>query len=139
MVGRFRPSSNWFVASRDAGVYVARSGAQWKGFDIPLPDLCDALGRLRCPLATYGGVEITVFGPDDQLSLTPDSLLVIYERSDRWYFLLEGLGLAERAGSPVPVWAPARSMLQPSPALSSALTAAAATLGLRVGTPTSAQ
>jgi hypothetical protein len=63
MVGRFRPSSNWFVASRDTGVSVARSGAEWQRFDIPLPDLRDALGRLRCPVATYGGEEITVFGP----------------------------------------------------------------------------
>jgi len=63
MAGRFRPSSNWFVASRDTGVSVARSGAESQGFDIPLPDLRDALGRVRFPVATSGGVEITVFGP----------------------------------------------------------------------------
>jgi len=168
--GRFRPVSDWFVASNDAGVYLARigttaeravdlmhaltthldpavdvvmsdvrSGTEWQGFDVPLQDLRDALGRLRFPLATYGGVEMTVFGPDDQLSLTPEMLLVIYARSDRWYFLLEGLGLAERAEAPVPVWAPSRSNLAPSPELSSALAAAAARLGLRAVTPTSAR
>lgn len=167
--GRFRPLSDWFVASGDAGVHVARigttaeravdlmhaltmhldpevdvvmtdvrSGTVWQGGDVPLPDLREALGRLRFPLATYGGVEMTVFGPDDQLSLTPELLLVIYSRSDRWYFLLEGLGLAERADAPVPVWTPSRSTLAPSRELSSALAAAAARLGLRAGTPTSA-
>jgi hypothetical protein len=165
---RFRPLSDWFVASGDAGVHVARigataeravdlmhaltthldpavdvvmtdvrSGMEWQGFDVPLPDLRDALGRLRFPLATYGGVEMTVFGPDDQLSLTPELLLVIYAHSDRWYFLLEGLGLAERAEAPMRVWTPSRSNLAPSPELASALAAAAARLGLRAGAPTS--
>jgi len=168
--GRFRPLSDWFVASTDAAVHVARIGTtaeravdlmlgltrhlgpavdvvvtdvrsatEWQGFDVALPDLREAIGRLRVPLATYGGVEITVFGPDDQVSLTPELLLVIYSRSDRWFFLLEGLGLTERAEAPVPVWVPSRSTLAPSPALSSALAAAAARLGLRAPSPTSAQ
>jgi hypothetical protein len=80
--GRFRPLSDWFVASRGAGVHVARigttaeravdlmhaltvhlapavdvvmtdvrSGTAWQGFDVPLPDMREALGRLRFPLA----------------------------------------------------------------------------------------
>ena len=164
--GRFRPMSDWFVASRDRGVYVARigttaeraidlmhvlagyldpavdvviddvrSGTEWLGVDVPLPDLRDALGRLRFPLATYGGVELTLVGPDDQLSLTPELLLVIYSRSDRWYFLLDGLGLSERTEPPAPTWAPSRSALAPSPELAAALTAAAARLGLCADTP----
>lgn len=162
--GRFRPVSDWFVASRDAGVYVARvgttaeravdlmhalalhldpavdvvihdlrSGTEWAGFDVALPDLRDALGRLRFPLATYGGVEMSVFGPDDQLSLTPELLLVIYSRSDRWYFLLDGLGLSERAGPPAAVWVPSRTTLAPSPELATALASAAERLGLQAG------
>jgi hypothetical protein len=160
--GRFRPMSDWFIASRDGGVYVARIGTtaeraldlmqvlagyldpavdvviddvrsatEWLGVDVPLPELRDALGRLRFPLATYGGVELTVVGPDDQLSLTPELLIVIYSRSDRWYFLLDGLGLCERTALPLPTWASSRSALQPSPELAAALTAAAARLGLR--------
>ena len=168
--GRFRPTSAWFVASMDRGVYVARIGTtaeraldlmqvlagyldpvvevviddvrsatEWLGVDVPLPDLRDALGRLRFPVATYGGVELTIVGPDDQLSLTPELLIVIYARSDRWYFLLDGLGLCERTEPPAPTWASSRSALKPSPELAAALTAAASRLGLRVATPGRAQ
>ncbi len=168
--GRFRPVSDWFVASKDAGVHVARigttaeravdllhaltlhldpavdvvmsdlrSGTEWAGFDVALPDLRDALGRLRFPLATYGGVEMSVFGPDDQLSLTPELLLVIYSRSDRWYFLLDGLGLSERAEPPAAVWVPSRTMLAPSSELATALASAAARLGLQTGAPAGAR
>ncbi|WP_411282523.1 hypothetical protein [Gemmatimonas sp.] len=111
-----------------------RSGTEWVGVGVALPDFRDALGRLRFPLATYGGVELTVLNPSDQLSLTPELLLVIYSRSDRWYFLLDGLGLSERAVPPPPVWMPTRSMLTHSPEQSTALAAAAARLGLSAGT-----
>ncbi len=168
--GRFRPWSDWFVASDSDGVSVAligataeravdllhalavhldpavdvamvdiRTGTEWVGFDVALPDVRDALGRLRFPLATYGGVELTVFGPDDQLSLTPELLLVIYSRSDRWYYFLDGLGLAERAAPPMPVWTPRRSELPPSPELSVALSVAVARLGLTAVSPVSAR
>ncbi|WP_373068457.1 hypothetical protein [Gemmatimonas sp.] len=110
-----------------------RTGTEWVGVDVALPDLREALGRLRFPLATYGGVELTVVGPDDQLSLTPELLLVIYARSDRWYFLLDGLGLSERAAPPAPVWVPTLSKLAHSPELATALAAAAARLGLTAG------
>jgi hypothetical protein len=164
--GRFRPTSDWFVASMDRGVYVARIGTtaeraldlmqvlagyldpvidvviddvrsatEWLGVDVPLPDLRDALGRLRFPVATYGGVELTLVGPDDQLSLTPELLIVIYSRSDRWYFLLDGLGLCERTAPPAQTWASSRSALKPSPELAAALTAAALRLHLRAATP----
>lgn len=162
---RFRPPSDWFIASVRDGIYVARvgttaervvdlmhsltvhldpavdvvmsdrrSGTEWVGVDVALPDFRDALGRLRFALATYGGVELTVFGPDDQLSLTPELLLVIYSRSDRWYFLLDGLGLSERAIPPAPVWMPTRTMLTPCAEQATALAAAAERLGLNAGT-----
>ena len=123
--------------SFDVVMTEARSGTDWQGFDVPLPDQRDPLGWLRFPLATYGGVEMTVFGPDDLLSLTPELRLASYARSDRRYFLLDGLGLAERAQTPVPVWVPSRSKLAPSSERASAL--AAARRGLRAGTPTSAR
>ncbi len=113
-------------------LYVAdvRTRTEWVGRDLALPDVRDALGRLRFPLATYGGVELTVHTPDDQLSLTPELLLVIYARTDRWFFLLDGMGLEERAAPPQSVWSPHRTTLAPSPELAGALAAAASRLGL---------
>ncbi len=163
--GRFRPLSDWFVASVTDEKYTARigataeravdlmyalsvhldpavdvvmtdwrSGVEWTGVNVALPDLRDALGRLRFPLATYGGVELTVVSADDQISLTPELLLVIYSRSDRWYFFLDGLGLSERSAAPPLVWRPTRETLTHSQELWSALEGAAARLGLTAGT-----
>ena len=123
----------------DVVIDDVRSATEWLGVDVPLPDLRDALGRLRFPVATYGGVELTIVGPDDQLSLTPELLIVIYSRSDRWYFLLDGLGLCERTAPPAPAWASSRSALKPSAELAAALTTAASRLGLRVATRGRAQ
>ncbi len=114
----------------DLYVSDVRTRTEWVGRDLALPDVRDALGRLRFPLATYGGVELTVFTPDDQLSLTPELLLVIYSRTDRWYFLLDGMGLEERASPPRAVWSPHRTELSASPELASSLAAAASRLGL---------
>jgi len=58
------------------------------GSDMALPDVRDAVARLKVPLSTYGGVEITLFTPEDQLTLTPQIELFIYSRSDRWMYLL---------------------------------------------------
>ena len=107
-----------------------RSGTEWGGTDVPVSEFRDALGRMRFPLATYGGVEVTAVGPNDQLSLTSELQVVIYARSDRWYFLLDGLGLSERTELPAPSWTPSRSSLVSAPELTAALTAAAARLGL---------
>jgi hypothetical protein len=114
----------------DVRITDCRTGAVWVGSDVALPDVRDALGRLRFPLATCAGVEVTVFTPDDQLSLTPELLLVAYARSDRWFFLLEGMGLAERGTPPPVVWTPSRQRLAPCPDLDMALRATASRLGL---------
>ena len=114
----------------DVRITDVRTGAVWVGNDVALPDVRDALGRLRFLLATCGGVEVTVFTPDDQLSLTPELLLVAYARSDRWFFLLDGMGLTERGTPPAVVWTPSRTALVPCPDLDVALRATASRLGL---------
>ena len=86
--------------------------------------------RLRLALAAYGGVEISVFTDTDQLTLTPEMLLVIYARTDRWAFLLDGMGLLERDGMPTPTWVPSRATLRPEAQLEQALQAAAERLRL---------
>lgn len=108
-----------------------RTGRQWEGALLALPDVRETVGRLRLPVAAYGGVELSLFTGSDQLTLTPEMLLVIYARTDRWAFLLDGLGLLERATVPEPSWVPVRSTLRAEPQLEQALQAAAERLGLR--------
>lgn len=115
----------------DLYVEDLRDGECWEGLSLALPDVREVLGRLRLPLATYGGVEIALVTAEDQLTLTPELELVVYARTDRWLFLLDGMGLAERAAPPPPVWRGSRASLTPAPDLSAALAAAAERLGLR--------
>ena len=70
-----------------------RTGRSWHGEDVALLDARDAVARMKVPLAAYGGVEISVYSPDDQLSLTAALDLFIYARSDRWLYLLQSKGL----------------------------------------------
>jgi hypothetical protein len=74
------------------------SGTAWAGQDVALPDVRDAIARLKVPLATYGGVEINIFTADDQLTLTAYLGLYVFSRSDKWLYLLQGIGL-EQHGS----------------------------------------
>jgi hypothetical protein len=83
------------------------------------------MGRLRLPLAACGGVELSLFTDSDQLTLTPEMLLVIYAHTDRWTYLLDGLGLLERPDMAVPVWLPTRDLLRPDTQFAHALHAAA--------------
>jgi len=108
-----------------------RDGRRWSGELLALPDVREVVGRLRLLLATYGGVEVTMLTADDQLTLTPELALVIYARSDRWLFILEGLGLHERESTPAAVWALNRRALGPIAELSTALDGSAERLGLR--------
>lgn len=113
-------------------VYIddVRSGRQWEGTLLALPEVREAIGRLRLPLAAYGGVEISVYTDQDQLTLTPELVLVIYARTDRWAFLLDGLGVLERPDIPPPVWVPTRRTLRPEPQLADVLQATAERLAL---------
>lgn len=114
----------------DLRIHDVRTARTWSGALLALPDVRETMGRLRLPLAAYGGVELTVCTGSDQLSLTPEMLLVIYARTDRWAFLLDGLGLVERAALPRPTWIPARHALRPESQLEQVLQTAAERLGL---------
>jgi len=161
VASRFRRDTDWFVASRQSGLYVAQIGTiseravdllpalalqldpavdmvieslrdrmTWQGRSLALPDVREVVGRLRLPLAMYGGVEIALITPDDQLTLTPELSLVVYARTDRWFFVLEGMGLVERASPPPVVWSSSREKLAPVEDVTSALHAAAERLSL---------
>ncbi|AMW05055.1 hypothetical protein [Gemmatimonas phototrophica] len=114
----------------DVRLHDVRTARTWTGSLLALPDVRETMGRLRLPLSAYGGVELTVGTGNDQLSLTPEMLLVIYARTDRWGFLLDGLGLVEREVPPRPTWIPSRSTLRPESQLEQALQTAAERLGL---------
>ncbi|MES2522247.1 MAG: hypothetical protein V4617_06070 [Gemmatimonadota bacterium] len=116
----------------DVYIESLRDGRAWHGTSLALPDVREVVGRLRLPLAMHGGVEVAIVTPDDQLTLTPELQIVVYARTDRWYFLLEGMGLVERASPPAAVWTPSRSGLKPVPDVTNVLEAAADRLGLDV-------
>jgi hypothetical protein len=90
----------------------------------------DAIARLKVPLATYGGVELSLYTPDDQLTLTPQLELYIFSRSDRWIYLLQGKGLEERASLADRSWRSQSWDRALAPSLTAAISAAAERLAL---------
>ena len=114
----------------DVVIDSARDRKAWEGHLLALPDVRDAIGRLKLTLATYGGVELSLYTPDDQLSLSPELALVVYSRTDRWLYLLEGMGLEERTVAPPPVWHPSRDRIAPAPELAESIRAAVERLAL---------
>jgi len=101
----------------DVHIADVRTARVWQGALLALSDVRDAMGRLRGPLSAYGGVELSLFTDTDQLTITPELLLVIHARTDRWAFLLDGMGLTERPAMPAPTWVPSREALRPEPQL----------------------
>jgi hypothetical protein len=115
----------------DVVVDDLRSGRSWKGESIALPDVREALARLKNLLARYGGVELSVYTGDDQLTLNPYLELFIYARTDRWLYLLEGKGLEEQTRLATKSWKTNRQHFPAAPDLVNAVTAGAERLGLQ--------
>jgi hypothetical protein len=82
----------------DVALEDRRRNLAWHGVGIALPDARDAIARLKLPLSSYGGVEMAVYTPDDQLTLTPALEVYVYARTDRWLYILLGKGLVEQDG-----------------------------------------
>ena len=80
----------------DVAIEDRRRDRAWSGVGAALPDVRDAIGRLKLPLAAYGGVELAVYTPDEQLTLTPALELYLHARTDRWLYILLGRGLVEQ-------------------------------------------
>lgn len=97
-----------------------RSDRRWRGENVALPDARDAVARLKLPMATYGGVELAIYTPDDQLTVTPSLELYLYSRSDRWLYILLGKGLVEQDRM-VPTRWEGEGALAPAPELEAAL------------------
>jgi hypothetical protein len=108
-----------------------RSGRSWKSEAAPLPDVREAIARLKNLIARYGGVELSVYTAEDQLTLNPYLELFIYSRTDRWLYLLEGKGLEEQTRLRTKSWKTNRQHFPAAPDLVNAVTAAAERLGLQ--------
>ncbi|HVF39627.1 MAG TPA: hypothetical protein VM939_06970 [Gemmatimonadaceae bacterium] len=130
VVDLFHTLSEQLPPAVDVVITDLRSETTWHGESIALPDVRDAVARLKVPLATYGGVEVSLYTPDDQLTLTPQLELYIYARSDRWLYLLQGKGLEERASLGDRSWRSRAWDGAPAPTLSAAISAAAERLSL---------
>lgn len=130
VVDLFYTLSELLAPAIDTVIEDLRSQTIWKGETIALPDVRDAVARLKVPLATYGGVEFSLYTADDQLTLTPQLELFIFGRSDRWLYLLQGKGLEERASLADRTWRSEAWDRAPAPTLTSAITAAAERLSL---------
>jgi len=130
VVDLFHTLSEQLPPAIDMVMTDLRTEATWKGESVALPDVRDAVARLKVPLATYGGVELSLYTPDDQLTLTPQLELFIYARSDRWVYLLQGKGLEEKAALADRSWRSQAWDRAPAPTLSAAVAAAAERLSL---------
>lgn len=108
-----------------------RTGARWEGEDQALVDARDAVARLKRALASCGGVEFTLVGADDQLTLTANLEIFVYARSDRWLYLLQGKGLRRRSRLRARSWRLAAGEFAAIPATSAAVKEAAERLGLQ--------
>jgi hypothetical protein len=108
----------------------SRQHRSWKGEGLALPDVRDAIARLTGPLAVHGGVEISVYTSQDQVTLNPVLEIFIYARSDQWLYILQGKGLEERRTLRTRSWKLARRDYPPAPELSQAVEGMARTLGL---------
>ena len=107
-----------------------RSGAKWQGSGVALPDVRDAVARLKLPLATYAGAEISVYTDDDQVTLTSSLDVHLFSRTERWIYLLRGKGLVERPRGRGRSWRLGRGEFAPAPDMTLVLRAAAERLSL---------
>ena len=114
----------------DLAITDARTKTVWKGDNIALPDVREAIARLKVPLAASGGVEFAVYSPEDQITLNPQLELFIYSRADAWLYILQGKGLEEQRLLRTRSWKASRGDHPPAPDLADALRATVERLGL---------
>ena len=107
-----------------------RDEAGWHGSQLALADVREGIARLRVPLASAGGVEVSVYTADDQLTVSAQLALHLWSRSDRWRDFLLSRGLQERRAIPDRRWARSREDFATSPALDGVIESIASVLSL---------
>ncbi len=115
----------------DLAIVSFRNDTAWRGDTVAITDMVAAFERARWLLAAHGGVEVTAFTENDQISLTAELGIVIYARSERWTELLLTLGLAQRQVPPLAVWSPRRQTLRAVEELTETLATVVTRLHLR--------
>jgi hypothetical protein len=131
VVDLFWSLSELLSPSVDLFIDDLRSGRKWKGESLPLPDVRDTVARLKLLFARFGGVEISIYTPEDQLSLNQHLELFIYSKSDKWLYLLEGRGLEEQSRVRSKSWRIKRQGFPAAPDLVNAVATAAERLALQ--------
>ncbi len=117
----------------DLAIESARDDRRWRGERLAREEVRAALTPLQRALTRHGGVELSVYTPDDQLTITPEMALVIYARSDRWLYLLDAAGFVERAEVPPADWRATSETRPPVPTLAQLLDEVAGRLDLHPG------
>ena len=130
VVDLFYTLSEHLPPAIDVSVEDRRTDRIWTGEGIALPDFRDAIARLKVPLATYGGVEISAYTLEDQLTLTPQIELFAYSRTDRWAYFLQARGLEEFGALAEKPWRAPSWDRAPAPMLSDSTVAMAERLSL---------
>ena len=119
-----------FSATVSVAIDDRHAHRAWKGDACPAAAVRDAVAALRAPLTALGGIEITVFTENDQVTLNPMLELFIYSHSERWAKVLEGKGLTEQRMVRTRSWRVGQRDLAPAPELSGPVAAAAHALRL---------
>lgn len=108
-----------------------RNDRQWRAETVPQAALLDLFYPLRVPVIGCGGVEITLDGGTDQLSLSAHLEVVAWSRTDRWLYLMDRAGVRERPRVRGRLWRPARGAFPPAPMLDVGLDALVQGLALQ--------
>jgi hypothetical protein len=131
VVDLFHSLSEQLPPAVDVSLEDLRSGRSWKGEALPLDDVREQIARLKVLLGRYGGVELSVYTSEDQLTIDPYLELFVYARTDRWYYLLEGKGLEEQRVVHTKSWKQRRAQFPAAADLVNAIQAAVERLGLQ--------
>lgn len=70
-----------------------RTGRQWHAEALALSDVRDAVARVKHALGAHGGAELTAIAAREQVTLTANLELYVFADTDRWLYLLQGMGL----------------------------------------------
>lgn len=102
--------SGTLAESVDVRIEDRRRGQTWVARELPKGEVRDVITRLKLPLATYGGAELSLITPVDQLTVSEDLVLFAISRTDHFWRALDRFGLREQRRVDEPQWLSAGPM-----------------------------